>query len=241
MLAERLVISERFCGPPGTGNGGYVCGRLARHVGIAAAVRLRAPAPLGRELRIEADGGQARLMHDAQTIAEARPATLDVAAPEPISFERATEAAAGYLGFRRHAFPRCFVCGPERAAGDGLRIFPGALSQRPLVASPWVPDPTLADEDGRVRSEFLWSALDCSGGFAVLPVPEGKAIVLGELSARISGTVAPGERCTVAGWLLGVDGRKRRAGSAVYSSTGHAVAVAQAVWIEVDSSAFGGQ
>ena len=24
-----LVIPSRFCGPPGSGNGGYVCGRIA--------------------------------------------------------------------------------------------------------------------------------------------------------------------------------------------------------------------
>lgn len=28
-MAESLVIPSRFGGPPGSGNGGYVCGRIA--------------------------------------------------------------------------------------------------------------------------------------------------------------------------------------------------------------------
>ena len=238
MRAEQLVISERFCGPPGTGNGGYVCGRVAVHLGPSAAVRLKAPAPLDTELRIEVDREQVRLLHGERLIAEAKRATLDLAALEPVSFSDATEAVGRYLGFKAHAFPRCFVCGPQREPGDGLRIFPGPIEARSIVAAPWVPEASLADGDGRVRPEFLWAALDCSGGFSVLPVPEGKAIVLGELTARIDAPVAAGERCTVAGWSLGTDGRKRRAGSAVYDSRGNPVAVAQATWIEINRSAF---
>jgi hypothetical protein len=110
-----------------------------------------------------------------------------------------------------------------------------------MVAAPWVPDPTLGNGSNTVRSEFLWAALDCTSGFAVLPIPEGKAIVLGELCARIDDSVTPSEKCVVIGWLLQVDGRKRFAGSAVFSSSGRPVAVGRATWIEVPSSAFGGQ
>ena len=28
-----IIIDKRYCGPPNSGNGGYVCGRLARHIG----------------------------------------------------------------------------------------------------------------------------------------------------------------------------------------------------------------
>jgi hypothetical protein len=72
----------------------------------------------------------------------------------------------------------------------------------------------------------------------VLPVPEDNAIVLGELSARIDGSVAPGDGCVVIGWPLRIDGRKRFAGSAVVSSSGQPVAVGRATWIEVPASAF---
>ena len=45
-----VVIEKRFCGPPNSGNAGYVCGMLARHITGAAEVTLRAPPPLETEL-----------------------------------------------------------------------------------------------------------------------------------------------------------------------------------------------
>lgn len=241
MTSELLVISSRFCGPPKSGNGGYVCGRVAAHVRGAASVRLKAPPPLESELHIEASESEARLKHGPNVIAEARAATLDLTPPPAPSFGQAEEAARSYLGFSRHVFPRCFVCGPHRAHGDGLRIFPGTTASRSMVAAPWVPDSSLGEGSDSVRAEFLWAALDCTSGFAVLPVPEGKAIVLGELCARIDGTLAPGDKCVVIGWPLQVDGRKRISGSAVFSPSGRPVALGRATWIEIQASAFGGQ
>ncbi len=180
-------------------------------------------------------------MHGSNVIAEARAAALDLTLPPAPSFSQATEAARSYPGFTRHVFPRCFVCGPQRAHGDGLRIFPGSTASRSMVAAPWVPDSSLGRASDGVRAEFLWAALDCTSGFAVLPVPEGKAIVLGELCARIDDTVAPGDECVVIGWPLQVDGRKRISGSAVFSRSGRPVALGRATWIEVQASAFGGQ
>jgi hypothetical protein len=29
---QTMTIARRFCGPPNSENGGYVCGRLARHI-----------------------------------------------------------------------------------------------------------------------------------------------------------------------------------------------------------------
>lgn len=241
MTSELLVISSRFCGPPKSGNGGYVCGRVAAHLPGSASVRLKAPPPLETELRIEASESEARLMHGPNVIAEAKAAALDLTPPVAPSFAEAEEAAKSYTGFARHVFPRCFVCGPQRASGDGLRIFPGSTTSQSMVASPWVPDPSLGNGSNMVRTEFLWAAVDCTSGFAVLPVPEGKAIVLGELCVRIDGGVTAGEKCVVIGWPLQIDGRKRSAGSAVFASSGRPVAVGRATWIEVPSSSFGGQ
>lgn len=241
MTSESLVISGRFCGPPKSGNGGYVCGRLATHLAGSVAVRLKAPPPLETELRIEVSRSGTQLLHGSSVIAEARAAELDLTPPAAPSFAEAEEAAKSYAGFTRHAFPRCFGCGPQRAVGDGLRIFPGSVASRSMVAAPWIPDASLANGADNVRTEFLWAALDCTSGFAVLPVPEGKAIVLGELWARIDGGVAPNEKCIVIGWRLHIDGRKRYAGSTVFSVSGRPLAVGRATWIEVPSSAFGGQ
>jgi hypothetical protein len=239
MTADSFVISRRFCGPTRSGNGGYVCGRVAATIEAAAWVRLTAPPPLETELRIEKSDGVTRLLHGSSVIAEAKATTVELTPPRAPSFEQAEAASKAYPGFSRHPFPRCFVCGPRRDVGDGLRIFPGPLESGTEVAAPWIPDPSLADESGHVRPEFIWAALDCTTGWAVLPVPEGKALVLGELSARIDGTVVPNGKCVSVGWPLGSDGRKRFSGAALIADSGQVVAVGRATWIEVPESAFG--
>jgi hypothetical protein len=240
MSLEKLIVSARFCGPPKSGNGGYVCGRIAAHVAGAISVRLKLPPPLETELSIERSGSTVRLLDGPIAIAEAKPAVLDLEPPAAPALAAAQEASKAFSGFDRHSFPRCFVCGPHRTPGDGLRIFPGPIPSSSLVAAPWVPDASLADCSGNVGAEFVWSALDCTGFFALPMVPEGVANVLGELSLRIDGVVAPNENCVVVGWPLRIDGRKRFAGSALYSQAGRCVAVGSATWIEVAANAFGG-
>src|SRR5262249_55282984 len=157
-----------FCGPPGTGNGGYVAGRLARLLGSAGAeVTLRRPVPLDRALRVEREGeARLRLCDGDAVVAEAAPAEPDPAVPAAPSFAEAEEAARGYLGFVKHGVSNCFVCGPARAPGSGLRIFAGPLGADGHVAAPWVPGSADADASGRVPPELVWAALDCPGAFA---------------------------------------------------------------------------
>ena len=234
-----MFIPARFCGPTESGNGGYVCGRLANHLSGCAVVRLMAPPPLETELRVEATATQAKLFHGSRIIAAARVDDLALVPPARPSFAEARQAARSYAGAADHPFPRCFVCGPNREVGDGLRIFPGSVASAPIVAAPWVPDLSLADAAGRVRPEFLWAALDCPGYFAVMPKREsGMTAVLGELCARIDAVVEADKRYVVIGWSLGEEGRKRYAGSAILSATGDTVALARATWIEVAASAF---
>jgi hypothetical protein len=240
VTVHTLVVAERFRGPPHSGNGGYVCGRVAACLPGTVAVRLKAPPPLETELRIEADATQARLLHGAAVVAEARCTQLDLVVPAAPSFVDAEAAARDYAGFRHTPFTTCFVCGPQREEHDGLRIFPGTVAAGSMVAAPWTPDESLADEAGEVRVEFLWSALDCPGAYAVMPVlPAGRAVVLGELCVDVHRTVRPGERCVVIGWPLGVDGRKRYAGTAVVCDD-EIVAAGRAAWVEVQAGAFGG-
>jgi hypothetical protein len=236
-----IVVARRFCGPPNSGNGGYVCGRVAAAIDGTAAVRLTAPVPLETELRIERSNGTAKLLHGSRVIAEAKPAAVDLAPPRTPSYAQAESAAGGCLGYARHPFPRCFVCGPERRPGDGLRIFPGALEADGLVAAPWTPDRSLANASNAIGREFLWAALDCTSGIAVLPTPEGRTIVLGELRARIDADVVPEERCVLVGWAIRLEGRKRFSAAAVLRDSGELVAIGGATWIEVAASAFGGQ
>ena len=237
MHLETLTIPRRFCGPSLSGNGGYVCGRIARHIEGAATVRLLIPPPIETPLQIEASNGVVKLLSGGTLVGEGRSAELDFTAPAPPVFEEAVEASHNYPSFSKHSFPRCFVCGPLRQEGDGMRIFAGPLKNRALVAAPWVVDASLTDA-GRLPSEFLWAALDCPSGFAVMPVADSMAIVLGQLTARVFGRVSSGEQCVILGWPIVTEGRKRISGSAVYSQSGDVVAIARATWIEVSVSSF---
>ena len=58
------MIGRQFCGPPNSGNGGYVCGVLAKGLDGPATAVIRAPVPLDTELAFEGDGGVNRLLGD---------------------------------------------------------------------------------------------------------------------------------------------------------------------------------
>ncbi len=237
MRETTITIDSRFCGPPQSANGGYACGRLASFLPGTSKVRLKAPPPLGVELRAEIGEHEARLFDGPAVLAEAQLSDLDTVAPPPPSFEQAIEASKSYPGFVEHFFPTCFVCGPDRQPGDGMRIFPGDLPGQPVGAAPWVPDASFGDETGHVRPEFIWSALDCPTGYCLIALPKGTAALLGELAVRIDGPVSVGEKCVVLGWSLGIDGRKYYGGSALYSESGRPVAVAKGTWISLPASA----
>jgi hypothetical protein len=96
-----------------------------------------------------------------------------------------------------------------------------------------VPDASLGDGRGAVRSEFLWAALDCPSGWASLVAEGGTAILLGELAVRRLGGVRVGEPCVIIGWTLGREGRKRLAAAALFGGDGRARAVAAATWVVI--------
>jgi hypothetical protein len=240
-MIDPLVIAPRYCGPPGTGNGGYVSGLIAGYLGGPAEVTLWRPPPLGTPLAVERAGDQAVRVLDGRTlVAEATsvPNGLGVELPAPVSVQQAGTAGRGSrlrTHPHEHPFPRCFVCGPGRAAGDGLRIHVGPVAGRDLAADVWYPDGSLAGPDGHVRAEFVWAALDCPGGLGAFGggTLDGPPFVLGRFSVRQTGTVRAGEPHAVAGWRLAEDGRKMLAGSAVFTVNGQAVAVARATWIRL--------
>lgn len=233
MSNQTVQIAQRFCGPPNSGNGGYVCGRVAAALRGAVTVRLLAPPPLGVGLELVVEDDRARLLHGERTIAQAGRSGLTLEAPAAPTLDEAQAASTRYAGFVSHPFPTCFVCGPARAEGDGLRIFPARVPGRELVAAPWTPSANLGDAHGRVRDEFVWSALDCTGFFSFGPLPDGSPALLGELTARIDGELRCGDPYVVSGWLIGADGRKRHAGSAIHDAAGTLKAIARATWIVV--------
>ena len=118
---ETAIICGRFHGPPGSGNGGYCCGIVAGFIEGTASVRLRIPPPLDVKMDVRRQDDGVAMYHDDELVATGRPATVDIEIPEPPGFVAATKASARYRGFESHFYPGCFVCGPQRDHGDGLR------------------------------------------------------------------------------------------------------------------------
>lgn len=229
-----VTIERRFRGPPESGNGGYTVGLLANFAPEPMAVRLRVPPPLEAALEVHAAGDGLELVAGDTIVATATPAAVELELPPPPSRADALAAAGRYAGFERHAFPGCFVCGPARAAGDGLRVFAGPVAGAELLAAPWQPDPSLAGTRGAVRPEFMAAALDCPGYFAV--ATQGQVMLLGSMALEIRRTVAVGEPCVVAAWSLGGGGRKWRAGTALFGADGECAALAASTWVELKAA-----
>ena len=227
-------IERRFRGPPTTGNGGYVAGLVAAALGGSeCTVTLTSPPPIDRDLTLETDGEAASLFSDEGIVVSASKEPVEIDVPPPPSLADALDAEPRFTGHHQHIFPGCFVCGPEREAGDGMRIFPGALhDSRHRVAATWTPDETVTDERGLVRPEFLWAALDCPGYFAV--EENAGLALLGRMSAVLHRTVHAGEPLVVTGWPIDSEGRKHRVGSALHNANGELVAAATATWITLN-------
>jgi hypothetical protein len=227
-----MLIAARFNGPPGSGNGGWSAGVFAvaagaRVGGTPVEVTLRVPPPLDTPLTLDgaASSSDPAVVSapDGTRVAEVSAvADAGVAVP-PVVLAQAQAASRSYAGFDAHPFPTCFVCGPDRAAGDGLRIFPGPLPDG-RTAAPWtVP----AD----VGVETMWAALDCPGGWAV--IGEGRVYVLGRIAVDVRALPTPGAACVVVGAATASQGRKAQVGSTVYGPDGTALATARATWIAV--------
>lgn len=236
---ETIVIPRRFCGPPTSGNGGLTAGLLAAWIDGPAEVTLRRPPPLDHPLTLDAADGRAVLRDGDAVVAEAVAAVVDVEVPAPVDVATATSASARspvVVHPEWHPFPSCFVCGPDRSAGDGLRIFPGVVEGREVVAAPWVPGRDLAEHDGRVRAEVVWAALDCPSSFVMYLGRDDQPdapYVLGRLAADVDVRPHAGQELVVIAWPRGEDGRKLFSASALLDGAGHVLARAEATWIRV--------
>jgi hypothetical protein len=230
-----LLVPQRFNGPPGSGNGGYVCGLVAGLLGGGPAeVTLRAPPPIERPLQAELEDGEAVVRDGDTVVAQGLRAAVPVDTGAPVSPADAAEAAAAGLAHwsAGHPFPTCFVCGPERVEGDGMRIFPGALGDSRYAAH-WTPHESLADSSGAVRPECVWAALDCPTSAPGANWGEGPAVVLGRLAAALEGEVRAGEPHALVSWRTAHEGRKREAACVLLDASGTALARSRAVWIEL--------
>lgn len=235
-----LIVPHRFNGPPRSGNGGWVSGALAatlpaQAVGTPVTVTLRQPPPLDVPMPVEPTAAGAVVTHDGRPVAEA---TFAEAAPTPVApvpVSVAVEAEASYAGHRVHPFPSCFVCGPARRPGDGLRIFAGPLPAHARsgpddarVACTWTPYESAVP--------IAWAALDCPGGWS--SDLEGRPSVLGRMTAEVRSLPRTSERYVVVGEQRRIDGRKTVTAATLYGPHDEVVATAEHVWIAIDPQEF---
>ena len=232
MSPEQLEIPTELNGPPGSGHGGYVSGRIAALVGEPAEVTLRSPTPLGVPLAIEREGDVVRLLDRETLIAEGRPIEpLELDVPDPVDSAAAERARSRYGG--HVSFKTCFVCGIARE--DAQRVYPGPIGDGKRVASPWTPsDQWLSDGAGAVRPEFVWSVLDCPTYFGFYADSGPGLAMLGRFAVRRLGPVEMGEPHVITAWGIDRDGRKLLAGAALFTAEGELRACARATMIEID-------
>ena len=228
-------MSAQFRGPPNSGNGGYVCGRLAGRLAGPVRCVLRAPIAIDTPLHVVRSADGARLLDlDGALIAEAGPGdAADLPSPPACpSLEAAEAAAARFVGLARPFHPVCFTCAEALDEGFGLRVFVGQVegAAEGVVAGPWTPHANFAGGDGLASVEALWAALDCPGSVAWV-VQGGGGGLLGTMTCEILRKPAVGETCIVMAWPIEASGRKRAAGTALFSAAGELMARSRQIWI----------
>ncbi len=242
-----ITVETRFRGPTLSGNGGYTAGRLALASGLGSVqdgapvtVTLQRPPPLDRPLRVRptstASTVTSELWDGDLLVATATDGSFTSDLVGPVSFESATLARSTYQGATGHPFPGCFVCGPERDPGDGLRLSPGIVDAG-HTACIWVPDPSLVTGANPtiVGAEFGWAALDCPGGWT--SDLHARPLVLGRMTAVCLSAPAVGRPHIVVGRLVGQQGRKTFTATSLYDAD-RLVGRAEHTWIAVDPSLF---
>ncbi|HSK90400.1 MAG TPA: hypothetical protein VK875_03715 [Euzebyales bacterium] len=240
MTQDIVRIPPVWCGPDGIGQGGVTGGLLAATVTDGPVdVRLHAPAPLDRDLHVRRHpgGGEATLVDPGgRTIATARSiAAIDGTAP-PVADLATARSVTGTLN-DRNPIARCVVCGRERE--DGLRVWPGPRPDGPGVAAAFTVPTAFRDGDGALARPFVFGALDCTSGFAVVRESAGGFALTGSLQVQIDGPVPAG--APVIG-TAAVAGRGRRTwlvDAALWSAGGDVLARTRATWVDVDPSLLG--
>lgn len=235
VVLSKIIIGRQFRGPPNSGNGGYVCGVLARGLDGPVTAMIRAPVPLDTELTFETGPGGNRMLGEDGTLIGQGAVALEFIADPPVvpTLAAARVASAGYYGHANRVHPPCFTCSSEREDGDGLRIFPGQLegAEKGYIACTWTPHTSFADADGAITPEVVWAALDCPGFFAWIEKEGRHGALLGTMTGEILELPRAGETYVVVAWPIVRDGRKETAGVALLDASGRVMARAHQVWI----------
>jgi len=230
-----ITIEHRYCGPPESGNGGWVCGTVAASVPTtlgrpSVTVRLSSPPPLDRPMALEAepaDGTITLRLVDRGHLVASGTASADLVddVPPTVPLDVARAAEARFEGLADHPFPTCFACGTDRDPGEALCLRPGPLDDGTgRYAATWVPR--------EVSGPLVWAALDCPSGWSAGIA--GRPMVLGTMTARVLALPGANEPHVIMAWQRGSEGRKHHSGSALFSPGGELLGRAEATWVAVD-------
>jgi hypothetical protein len=229
---RRFTISNHIHGFPNVGFGGYVAGLVGEGLHESAKVDFHRLAPIGTELTLKVShSGEGALFQAETLLAEAHRYRLTHDSPTPTTWDQAVEATRDYLTLMSIDYPTCFGCGPLMDEGRGLRIFTGAIKNRDVVAAAWTPSPAFASEGGELRPEYVWSALDCPGGWARKRFISDEAAVTAYLAREQSAPVHTGMPHIVMGWPIHQEGRKTLVGMAIFDRGGNICVRGEALWI----------
>ncbi|MFC9994946.1 PaaI family thioesterase [Nocardia sp. NPDC127526] len=234
--AQQLTIPDHIHGYPDIAFGGYVAGLLAAH-SPADTVRVdfRRALHVGKPVHLIESGGDrvALAAPDGSVLVEASPSTLAITPPPAPSWSVAKTATETALTSPKRQVTDCYGCGIACPPGRGLRLFPWSTPDHDLIAAAWTPDPNLADANGELPAEVVWSALDCPGGIAAWVQSDmGQGAFTAALTATQLRPVLAGAEHISHAWAIHRDGRKHTVGVALSTADGELCALAEALWIE---------
>ncbi|MEK9692122.1 MAG: hypothetical protein VW557_07665 [Rhodospirillaceae bacterium] len=227
---DSIIIPSRFCGPKNSGHGGYTAGTLAQYLSGPVEVTIKRPIPMDQKMALVFGLDGVRLEEGAQEVAQAIPREIQLDRIEIPTPSEAKHSKKFSCPEDKHLYPSCFVCGPKRERGDGLRVFPGLVPSKKYACALWTPSADLGDVDGLVKTPFIWSLLDCPAFFGL-----GLAntyMLTGRISAEIIERPKTGVPYIVSGWRVGQDGRKHFAASAIFDIGQNLIAKSTSTWIE---------
>ena len=241
-MGDTVTFERRFRGFAEGALGGYAAGVAASRIDGPAEVNLRSLPRMDRDLDLRTgDDGSLELWDGETLVLETHAQPFDLSVPEPPELGAAEAAGRDLVhDHAEHPWPGCFCCGPERAAGDALRLFMGRSADDPaFLAAAWTPDTGLT-EDPELPVSFLWGALDCPTIWASWMTDDGDVVyrdgtfpVLARQRVERVAAVPTGEPSIVTAWRVSRDGRKHVCGAAIHSPEGELRVRGESLLIDV--------
>lgn len=241
-MGDTVRFERRFQGFANGALGGYAAGVAASRIEGPAEVNLRSLPPMERALDLRAgEDGSLELWDRETLVLETHAQQFDLTGAESPGLEAAEAAGRDLVhDHAEHPYPGCFCCGPERDAGDALRLFMGRTPDDPsFLAAAWTPDAGLV-EAGELPLSFLWGALDCPTIWASWMTDEGDVVyregtfpVLARQRVEQLAPVPTAEPAVVTAWRVGSEGRKHVCGAAIHSAAGDLLVRGESLLIDV--------